>query len=67
MVVEGGLEVTLDGAVRPLGPGDGTLLPAGLERQVVAGREGAVTLSAAVPGGIARVGEGEPVVVPWAG
>lgn len=65
VVLEGGLEVTVDGSVRPLGPGDSMLLAAGCERQLVAGGAGAVTLSAAVPGGIARVGDGEPVVVPW--
>lgn len=66
VVVEGGLDVHLAGEVRPLGPGDAVLLPAGQDRQLVAGGDGAVTLSAALPGGVAQVGDGDPVVVPWA-
>lgn len=65
VLVEGVLEVHLADEVRTLGPGDAVLLPAGCERQLVAGGAGAVTLSAALPGGVARVGDGDPVTVPW--
>jgi quercetin dioxygenase-like cupin family protein len=65
VLVEGGLEVRAADEVRVLRPGDAVLLPAGSEWQLVAGDAGAVTLSAALPGGVARVGDGEPVVVPW--
>lgn len=66
VVLEGSLEVTLDGELRAMGPGDSVLLPAGLERQLVAGQAGVVTVSSALPGGVAQVADGEPVVVPWA-
>lgn len=65
VLVDGRLEVHLDDEVESLAPGDAVLLPSGSMRQLVAAEDGAVTLSAALPGGVARVGEGEPVVVPW--
>jgi hypothetical protein len=37
-----------------------------VERQIVAGPTGLVTLTSARPGASARVGDGEPVPVPWA-
>ena len=66
VVLEGELEVHLDGESRPLGNGGSVLLPGGRERQLVAAGAGAVLLCASVPGGVARVGDGDPVEVPWA-
>ena len=66
VVVDGALEVHLDGESRLMGAGGSVLLPAGRERQLVAAGDGAVLLCASVPGGVARVGDGEPVEVPWA-
>lgn len=65
VLVEGGLEVQIGDEVGVLFPGDSALIPAGSLRQLVAADSGAVTLSSARPGGVATVGEGEPVSVPW--
>lgn len=66
VVLEGHLSATVDGTTMAAGPGDGVLLPAGSERQLVAGSSGVTTLTAARPGSTARVGDAEPVPIPWA-
>ncbi|HET7761930.1 MAG TPA: cupin domain-containing protein [Phycicoccus sp.] len=65
VLVDGALEVHLDDEVETLDPGDAVLIPSGSVRRLMAAEDGAVTLSAAFPGGVARVGDGEPVIVPW--
>lgn len=65
VLIEGGLEVHLGDEVEALNPGDAVLLPAGTLRRLTAADSGAVTLSAALPGAVATVGDGEPVTVPW--
>ncbi|HEU4568916.1 MAG TPA: cupin domain-containing protein [Marmoricola sp.] len=66
VVLEGGLDALVDGAEHALGPNDALVLPAGVQRRLTAGSEGAVTLWASRPGATARVGDGDPVPVPWA-
>ena len=68
VVLEGGMRVVVGGErEHALGPDDALLLAAGVERQLFAGPAGAVTLWACRPGPTARVGDGAPVPVPWAG
>ncbi len=67
VVVEGTLLVDVDGVRGELGPGDGVVLPAGTPRTLSAGPAAdVVTVTSALPGSQARVGEAEPVAVPWA-
>jgi quercetin dioxygenase-like cupin family protein len=66
VVMEGSLHAVVGGDEFTLGPRDAVVLPAEVERQLIAGPDGAVTLVASLPGSTARVGDGEPVPVPWA-
>ncbi|WP_148616446.1 cupin domain-containing protein [Nocardioides rubriscoriae] len=66
VVLEGSLRATVDGATVEAGAGDCVLLPRDAERQLVAGPQGVVTLTAAQPGSTARAGDADPVRVPWA-
>jgi mannose-6-phosphate isomerase-like protein (cupin superfamily) len=67
VVVEGTLSVTIDGtAVVDAVPGDAVVLPAGTARQLRNdGSVPVVTITCAIPGSRATVGDGDPVVVPW--
>jgi len=67
VVVAGRLTATIDGIDHRAGPGDAVVLPAGAERQLRnEGQTEVVTITSAVPGSRAQVGDGEPVEVPWA-
>lgn len=66
VVVEGTLSVTIDDATLEAHPGDAVVLPAGAARQLR--NDGAVpvvTVTSAIPGSQATVGDGEDVTVPW--
>lgn len=65
-VVQGSLSATVGEKQVDLGPDDAVVLPAGVDRQVTAGPDGAVALVSSTPGATARVGDGDPVPVPWA-
>lgn len=67
VVLEGCLDVMIGGQVTTLDPGDAVVLAAGVARRL-SNPHGTpvVTLTAATPGGKARVGDGNPVPVPWA-
>ncbi|QNN51487.1 cupin domain-containing protein [Nocardioides mesophilus] len=67
VVVQGTLVAEVDGVRSELPAGDGIVLPAGRPRRLAAG-PGAdvVTLTSALPGSQAQVGDGDPVAVPWA-
>jgi quercetin dioxygenase-like cupin family protein len=66
VLLEGSLRALVDGAEHALSPGDALVLTAGVPRRLTAGADGAVTLWASRPGPTARVGDGDPVPVPWA-
>lgn len=66
VVVQGDLRAVVGDGEHALGVNDAVVLPADVERQVTAGPSGAVTLVASLPGATARVGDGDPVPVPWA-
>ena len=67
VVVEGELTATIAGAVVVAQAGDAVSIPPGVERQLANhGAAMAVAVVAALPGGVARVGDGDPVVIPWA-
>ena len=66
VVVSGELEAVVDGDIHQAGPGDCLVLPAGSQRRLTGGPEGAVTITSAIPGSTATVGDGTPVKVPWA-
>ena len=66
VVVEGRIEVLIGDDELVLGPGDAVVLPAGAARRLTAGAEGAVALVASLAGATARMGDGDPVPVPWA-
>jgi quercetin dioxygenase-like cupin family protein len=67
VVVDGVMTVELDGTRHTLHPGDSVVLPAGGARRVHnTGSTVLVSVTAAPPGATARVGEAEPVPVPWA-
>lgn len=67
IVLEGVLVAEVDGARHEVGAGDALKLPAGSARRLGSGDGGPlVTLTAAQPGSTARVGDSEPVPVPWA-
>lgn len=68
VVVEGRLLATVAGEARAMAAGDAVALPAGTIRQLANPHDTAVvTLTASTPGGIARVGDAEPVALPWGG
>ncbi len=67
VVLEGRLHATVGDAVHTLEAGDAVTLPAQVLRQLANPHDApAVTLTASVPGGMARVGDADPVPVPWA-
>jgi quercetin dioxygenase-like cupin family protein len=66
VVVAGRLHAEIDGRELDVPAGDSALLPAGVERRLCAGSEDLITVTAAQPGGTARIGAGDPVAVPWA-
>ncbi|MBI1378357.1 MAG: cupin [Frankiales bacterium] len=66
VVIDGSLSVELADSSEGLGAGSAVVLPAGIPRRVTAGPDGAVVVVASRPGATARVGDGDPVVVPWA-
>lgn len=66
VVVEGTLVAEVDGTRHEVTAGDGIMLPAGSRRRLTGGEAAAVTVTAALPGSTARVGDGDPVQVPWA-
>ena len=67
VVLAGELHAEVDGAVQVVPAGEAIAIPAGAERQLAnRGSSPLVTLTAALPGSIARVGDGDPVAVPWA-
>lgn len=65
VVVEGRLSAEIDGHSCLVPAGDSVVLPAGVQRRLTAGEDGLVTLTASTPAATARVGDGDPVPVPW--
>ena len=67
VVLTGVLAAEVAGAVAVVEAGGSVVLPAGVERVLRNGGDGPlVTLTAGRPGATARVGDAEPVSVPWA-
>jgi quercetin dioxygenase-like cupin family protein len=66
VVLEGDLSAEVDGRSCHVPVGDSLVLPARSQRRLTAGATGLVTLTASTPGARARVGDADPVVVPWA-
>jgi quercetin dioxygenase-like cupin family protein len=64
VVVEGRLAAEVDGRGCQVPAGDSLVLPAGAQRRLTA-EDDVVTLTASTPAATARVGEGDPVPVPW--
>lgn len=66
VVLSGTLSATIDEAVAHAAPGDAVVLPAGAVRQLRnEGSVPVVTVTCAIPGSQATVGDGDPVAVPW--
>jgi quercetin dioxygenase-like cupin family protein len=66
VVVEGTLTANVDEETLVASAGDAIVLPAGAVRQLRNdGPVAVVTITAAIPGSQARVGDGDPVTVPW--
>lgn len=65
VVVEGRLSAEVAGHRCSVSTGDSVVLPAGAPRRLTAGEDGLVTLTASAPAATARVGDGDPVPVPW--
>jgi quercetin dioxygenase-like cupin family protein len=66
VVIAGRLAVTVNGVDYDLGAGDALGLPAGAVRRVCnACDEVVVALWSSLPGAHARVGDGDPVLIPW--
>jgi len=66
VVLSGELTATVRDQTVLAGPGDALLLPAGVVRQLRNEGSGpTVTLTSAVPGGRAQVGDNDAVIVPW--
>lgn len=67
VVLEGAVEAAIDGRAYEAAVGDALILPAHAGRRLVnAGRAPALLLVSALPGGRAKVGDGDPVAIPWA-
>ncbi|MBD0322632.1 MAG: cupin domain-containing protein [Aldersonia sp.] len=65
-VLDGGIDLTLDGETRALGPGDTAVLPAGAPRRIVAGPWGLTAIATAPAGARAfRPGSADAIVPPW--
>ncbi|MGI3779831.1 MAG: cupin domain-containing protein [Janthinobacterium lividum] len=65
-VLDGELQVTLDGTWTALHPGDAVLVPASSELRVDAGPEGAVAWVTTTPGLEAVTADGNHITPPWA-
>jgi quercetin dioxygenase-like cupin family protein len=66
VVIKGELTAQVDGATIVASAGDAVVLPAGAVRQLRNDGSGVLhTVTAAVPGSLAQVGEADPIVVPW--
>lgn len=66
VVIEGTLSATINQTDVEAVPGDAVVLPAGAVRQLRNdGSVPVVTITCAIPGSRATVGEGDPVTVPW--
>ena len=66
VVVEGTLSVTVDDTTVNAQPGDAVVLPAGAVRQLRNdGPVPVVTITSAIPGSQATVGDGDAITVPW--
>ena len=66
VVIEGELRADVADRRFVVPAGDSVLLPAHAERRLAAGTQDLVTVTASPPGASARVGDGDPVPVPWA-
>jgi quercetin dioxygenase-like cupin family protein len=67
VVLDGHLQVLVGADLHLLAPGDAVALPASAVRQLAKPHDAPlVTMTAATPGGTARVGDADPVPVPWA-
>ena len=67
VVVAGVLAAEVAGSTSVVETGGSLVLPAGAARRLRNGGDGPlVTLTAGLPGATARVGDQEPVAVPWA-
>ena len=66
LVLDGELQVTLDGTNSALHPGDALLVPAGSELQVDAGPQGASAWVTTTPGLEAVTTDGTRISPPWA-
>lgn len=66
VVIEGTLSATVDHTEVNAAPGDAVVLPAGAVRQLRNdGPVPVITITCAIPGSQATVGDGDPVTVPW--
>ena len=66
LVLDGELQVTLDGTHSALQPGDAVLVPAGSELRVDAGPDGATAWVTTTPGLEAVTADGTRIRPPWA-
>lgn len=66
LVLNGELQVTLDGTSTALHHGDVVLVPAGSELRVDAGPDGAVAWVTTTPGLEAVTADGDRIIPPWA-
>lgn len=66
LVLEGELQLTLDGVRFELSPGDVAFVPSGTEMRVDAGREGAAAWVTTTPGLEALMADGSRISPPWA-
>ncbi len=66
VVLQGRVDVVTDAGARELGPGDGVTLRAGVVRQVLnRGDAPVATLTASLPGAMARAQGRDAVPLPW--
>jgi quercetin dioxygenase-like cupin family protein len=66
LLLDGELQITLDGAPTQLGPGDVALVPAGSELRVDGGANGATAWVTTTPGLEAVIADGTRISPPWA-
>ena len=66
VLLDGALTVHAGDETRRLCPGEAIVLPAGLDRQIVADDVPAAALVTSAPGATATVAGKEPVPIPWA-
>ncbi len=66
LLLEGGLQVTLDGVTTELRHGDAVLVPAGSELRLDAGSVGATAWVTTTPGLEAITADGTRITPPWA-